>query len=81
MATRFAVQVIPNRFPSDKFYGLSTALTIYILTCRAITYDGAPGRIRTLSLLIRRVLASGPAGAPAWVAIQWINHRFQSDNG
>ena len=31
--------------------------------------------------LFRRVLASGPAGAPARVAIQWIDHRTPSDNG
>ena len=56
MATRFAVQVIPNRFPTDDFYGSSVALKDQSFVCRTITCDGAPGRIRTLSLLIRRLV-------------------------
>ena len=56
VATRFAVQVIPNRFPSDELGGFYVASKDYVIDCLTITCNGAPGRIRTLSLLIRRLV-------------------------
>ena len=53
MATEFAVQVIPNRFPIGEFGRFSVSLNAHVNHCKTIIYDGAPGRIRTLNLLIR----------------------------
>ena len=53
MATEFAVQVIPNRFPGGELGRSSVPLSLRTNHCKTISCDGAPGRIRTLNLLIR----------------------------
>ena len=88
MDTELAVQVIPNRFPSGECGRFAVSLNVHVSHCKTSTCDGAPGRIRTLNLLIRSlrpldcrqfaVEGRGAIGAPVLVSGKCSSAVFRS---